>query len=287
LSKRLKKLPLVKEKMESGKLGYTTARVIVPVLDESNEKEWVDFAATHTRKDLEREVKRAKVNAIDTAKGQQPLLPVPVLRPAVVLPVRVSMEMTPTQFARYEALWERLRMESKLPDEKVEALLEVMASFTGEKGPRGPKPPVQIHIHQCEDCEKASIQTSRGELEIGKAELEQAQCDCLIAKRDRAAIQTNRPGERNAASIPPSTRRQVLAKYRHKCQGPGCGHTRYLQIHHKTPRSLGGSNDPQNLIVLCQACHALHHRQDGFCVKSPIAVYKWNSGASLPRSARQ
>jgi len=268
LCKRLKKLPLVKKQVESGKLGYTAARVIAPVVDQTNESGWVDFALKHSRRDLEREVKRARKEAVDTAKGQRSLLPVPASRPAAVVPVRVSLEMTPTQFAQYEALWEQ-----------IDALLELMQSFASETRPRGrTSPPVQIHIHQCEDCAKASIQTGKGELEIGEAELEQAECDC----------QVSHPGKRNTTSIPPATRREILAKYRHKCQRPGCNHTRYLQIHHKIPRSRGGSNDPDNLICLCQACHRLLHENKGLNrtaiprgddqVKAPTPVYQWGSG---------
>ncbi len=147
-----------------------------------------------------------------------------------------------------------------------------MESFTAEIGPRGQNtPPVQIHIHKCDECDKASIQTSKGELEIGKEELEQIECDCQVAK----------PGQRNTKSIPPKTRREILAKYRHKCQRPGCNHTGYLQIHHKTPRSEGGSNDPKNLPCLCSSCHTLMHA--GLWVKSPIPAYEWQSGATSLR----
>jgi len=276
LCRRLKKLPLVKKQVESGKLGYTAARVIAPVVDQSNESGWVDFALKHSRRDLEREVKRARKEVAETAKGQRSLLPVPTSRPAAVVPVRVSLEMTPTQFAQYEALWEQI----EAPTGKVEALLELMQSFAAETRPRGrTSPPVQIHIHQCEDCAKATVQTGKGELELGKAELEQAECDC----------QVSRPGKRNTTSIPPVTRRQILAKYRHKCQRPGCNHTRYLQIHHKIPRSKGGSNEPDNLVCLCQACHKLIHENKGLNryaipqgddhVKSPTPLYSWDTNS--------
>ena len=278
LCKRLEKLPLVKEQLESGQLGYTTARVLVPVLDETNEKGWVDLAGTTSRRKLEKAIKCAKAEAADKATGQQSLLPVATKRPAAVVPVRVSFEMTPTQFARYEAMMEQIRKHNEVPADRVEALLEITQAFSGEKGPRGPfsvatKPPVQIHIHRCVECEKASIQTSRGELEISAAELEQAECDCQIS----------REGERNTTSIPPATRRQILAKYRHKCQRPGCSHTRYLHVHHKTPRSQGGSNAPENLTCLCSACHTLLHDKklsaNGSWVKSPAVAYEWSSGA--------
>jgi len=64
---------------------------------------------------------------------------------------------------------------------------------------------------------------------------------------------------------------------RHKCQRPGCDHTRYLEIHHKIYRSRGGTNDPSNLTCLCSACHALTHEKRGFQVKSPPGIYEWRA----------
>jgi len=232
LCRRLKKLPPVKEKVKSGELGYTAARVLVPVIDQTNEKGWLDFALNNSRRDLEREVKRARKEAVDKAAGQQTLLPVPSKRPAAVVPVRVSLAMTPTQFARYEGLWERIRKQNEVPTDGIEALLEIMESFAGvialrdraaiQTTPRGgnssaaANPPVQIHIHQCPECRNSTVQTSKGELEIGEAELERAQCDCRIS----------RPNKRNTASILPTTWRKVLAHYRHSPRSAGSAASR-------------------------------------------------------------
>ena len=199
------------------------------------------------------------------------------------------MEMSPTQFARYEKLWEQIRKQGGASADKVEALLEIIASYAPEKCPRGHnqntvKPPAQIHIHQCPDCAKATVPTSKGELELGEAELERALCDCQIS----------RPGERNTTSIPPATRRKVLARYHHssrsgiaqrfQCQRPGCNHTGYLEAHYVVPRSQGGSNDDENLTCLCSACHIfLHNKNHGFRAKEPQPIYKWQSH---PRPAR-
>ena len=32
-----------------------------------------------------------------------------------------------------------------------------------------------------------------------------------------------------------------------------------LEVHHKLPRSCGGSNDPSNLETLCRKCHFIWH----------------------------
>ena len=189
--------------------------------------------------------------------------------------------MSPTQFARYEKLWEQMRKQGKAPADKVEAILEMMAAYvSGSKtSPPGEvagtiKPPAQIHIHKCPDCSKSAVVTSKGELEIGEAEIQRALCDC----------QVSRPGKRNTASIPPAVRRKVLAGCRHRCQRPGCGHTQFLEVHHLVPRSLGGTNDPENPICLCSACHKLLHDNNiintGFLTKGPQGVSEWESGVS-------
>jgi 5-methylcytosine-specific restriction endonuclease McrA len=277
LCRKLKALPQVKAKVASGALGYTAARVLVKVTDENNQDGWLDFALNNSRRDLEREVKRAQLDAAAAAAGQPALIPdPPTRRPAAVVPVRVSLEMSPTQFARYEALWEQVRKRSEAPADRVEAMLAMMAAFVDASSPRGElsgpsQPPVQIHVHQCEDCRKATVQTGRGEMEISAAELERVRCDCL----------TSRPGERHASAVPPATRRQVLAKHRHRCQRPGCGHTQFLEVHHRVPRAQGGGNDPENLVCLCAACHRLLHdgnlKGSSELLREPTAQYRCRS----------
>ncbi|PID79027.1 hypothetical protein CSB20_12165 [bacterium DOLZORAL124_64_63] len=132
-------------------------------------------------------------------------------------------------------------------------LLEAMASLAGRADSRAvanPKEPhTQIHVHHCPECEKSHITTSRGETELTPAEYEKLACDARIATSDGP----------NKSAIPPSTRRRVLARDQHRCQAPGCSHTRFLEIHHITPRSQGGTNAEENLTTLCSACHQRAH----------------------------
>ena len=104
--------------------------------------------------------------------------------------------------------------------DRAEVLLEALAAL-GADFPRGKSdPPVQIHVHQCVSCGKVEA----GGRELGRADAERVQCDAAIAE----------PGKRNTTTIPPKTRREVLARDRHRCQAPGCGRTRFLEVHHKT-----------------------------------------------------
>ncbi len=43
----------------------------------------------------------------------------------------------------------------------------------------------------------------------------------------------------------------ILRRDRFRCQVPGCNCRRNLHVHHIIRRSNGGSDDPENLIVLC------------------------------------
>jgi hypothetical protein len=171
------------------------------------------------------------------------------------LPVRFQMDLTPEQEARRAALVERLHKLGNVPNDRAELMLEGLAALVEsmEKGPRGPlqsRPPVQIHVHENEG--RLTVQTDSGERELGRAETERMRCDAAIS----------RPGHRNTTTIPPRVRREVLARDKHRCQAPGCGRTRFLEIHHKVSRSNGGGNGSENLITLCGSCHRLWHEKN-------------------------
>jgi hypothetical protein len=115
-------------------------------------------------------------------------------------------------------------------------------------------PRYQIVIRQCDTCGRAEIATGRGPMSVAPKTLETALCDARV----------HRKGEPNRATIPPSVRREVLARDGHRCRTAGCGGAHFLDVHHVKARANGGTNDPDNLITLCAACHRMiHDRVDG------------------------
>jgi 5-methylcytosine-specific restriction endonuclease McrA len=59
-------------------------------------------------------------------------------------------------------------------------------------------------------------------------------------------------------------RSQILLRDGFRCQAskvslPECNYYKHLEVHHIVPRSKGGTDDPANLITLCQRCHAKKH----------------------------
>lgn len=53
-------------------------------------------------------------------------------------------------------------------------------------------------------------------------------------------------------------RNQILRRDSWRCQS--CGSMSNLEVHHKDFRSHSGEDSEENLITLCNACHAAVHR---------------------------
>ena len=66
--------------------------------------------------------------------------------------------------------------------------------------------------------------------------------------------------QRAKQETPPAIRREVFRRDRGRCIVPGCRNATYVDLHHLDLRSEGGSNDPDNLVVLCGAHHGALHR---------------------------
>lgn len=59
--------------------------------------------------------------------------------------------------------------------------------------------------------------------------------------------------------ISKATRRKLETVWKNQCAI--CGNKDFLEVHHITPKTSGGTDDYDNLILLCACCHsAIHHR---------------------------
>jgi 5-methylcytosine-specific restriction endonuclease McrA len=77
-------------------------------------------------------------------------------------------------------------------------------------------------------------------------------------------------------------RLQVLARDGWRCQV--CGRCSNLEVHHKQFRSRQGSDSEENLITLCNSCHAAIHCSQSKASAHLISVC---SSASDPTSSLQ
>jgi len=54
-------------------------------------------------------------------------------------------------------------------------------------------------------------------------------------------------------------RRAALKRAAYRCELPECGKSSRLEVHHVTPQHAGGTNEPENLRVLCRKHHVREH----------------------------
>ena len=71
-------------------------------------------------------------------------------------------------------------------------------------------------------------------------------------------IEKPKKKRKHRKSIDHDIRLSVLNRDNNRCIK--CGSDEHLQVHHKVYKSKGGSDDEENLITLCEACHAEEHK---------------------------
>src|SRR5579862_6659453 len=86
----------------------------------------------------------------------------------------------------------------------------------------------------------------------------------------RKSVKAKKPSERK--NLAPNTRISVLTEAGYRCAVPTCRGILALDMHHIWEVSVGGGDDPSNLIALCPTCHALYHR--GTISSDAIYTYK-------------
>ncbi|MBK8164383.1 MAG: HNH endonuclease [bacterium] len=289
LADDLDRLPALREAVADGRVGWTKAQQVARVATPGTDARWVDRAAQCGRRELTAAVTaevarvrgeaRAAVGA-EAAAGTDPdtsagprtgghqlalsleappadsaktMTPTP---DSLAIPATIALRANALQVARFEALVEQARKRGLVPAhagrmELVLAALEQLVAAGSNIGgaAKSSHAPTQIIVHQCPDCAAATVTTAAGERALAPAQLAALNCDARIAEA----------GKPNRATIPPRIRRAVLARDRHRCATPGCGATAFLEVHHVTPRSRGGTNKPANLVTLCGRCHAFVH----------------------------
>jgi hypothetical protein len=256
LADDLDRLPVLREAVETGAVGWTKAQQVARVATAATQAAWVEKAATTGRRELELQVRQARKRR---PVAQAAHLDFDHVAPPVAdAPTTISLRADGVRLARFEALVEQAHKRSLVPAgadrlDLVLAALESLVSASGGERPHAAGPAAQIIIHQCPDCERATVTTSRGEKPVAPAQLEALACDAHV----------HRPGKPNRATIKPSVRAAVLARDRHRCATPGCRSTRFLEVHHVIPREQGGSNRAENLITLCSRCHGFVHEGGG------------------------
>ncbi|MCK6546951.1 hypothetical protein L6R52_13965 [Myxococcota bacterium] len=275
VAEALAELPLLGEALRDGELGWSAVRELSRILVAGTEAIWIDAVAGKTVREIE-------VMVAGRQRGDLPTDPKSDEAREVMLSFRVSVA---TAALLRDAL-QKLRREAggHLSDD--EALTQLARTVL--EGPRDAgRASYQIAVDLCPSCKKAqrasdgesvpidasvlTMATCDAEVVDLRAELQHAPSDGTSAERgDEASVleargrgvaespRTPKPA-RATQTIPPATRRRVLRRDRGRCVVPGCTHATFVDLHHVTPRSEGGSHDPDGLATVCGAHHAALH----------------------------
>ncbi len=242
----LAELPKLAAALASG-LPHSAVRALTRVCTNDNEQRWLDEVRGKSVHEIENMVS-GRARGSDPEDPPDPslvgkTLPFEGIRPATEALVRDARRMLQEERGPGEVL----------SDDDVLACFARMA-LEGRSGERT-KAPYQIAVGLCERCGCGWQESGGRKYALSKADTERACCDAQwIGRVDDGAP------DRATQDVSPSVRRMVHRRACGRCEIPGCRSTRCLEIHHIVARSLGGTHDAENLIVLCDGCHAAHHR---------------------------
>ena len=117
--------------------------------------------------------------------------------------------------------------------------------------------------------------------------IEEAVDHLIVAKTPKAKRETS-PKPSSSRYIPVKWRAQVYLRAGHRCEfvgeeGRRCGSTRWLQIDHRRPLSLGGTTSLPNLQIMC----SLHNLHKAKCEHGAEFVRQKIKGTSNRREYRR
>jgi hypothetical protein len=271
-------LPAIASALDQGELPFSAARELTRVATPDTEADWLAACAGKNLRDIE-----DMVAAHDP--GDRPTDP-PNPRPKKKKLVLVLASETHALLRQAHQVLERERSE-RLDEEAVLAAAFRMVidgeharepaadhhpapPHVGGPDPAGPgaadveaepadvrdpgRAPYQIALTVCEQCKRGWQDGGGITVEVSPAAIERARCDA----QELGSVDAVAPA-RASQSIPPAVRRLVLRRDHGNCRVPWCRSWRNIDVHHVVHREHGGTNDPLNLLCLCEAHHLATH----------------------------
>lgn len=230
VAKKIKEVPELQEKISEGALNVSTAKRITSVLTPDNKNDWFEKALNLTARKLEKEV--AKVNPRAETKE----------RASYLNSKRVKLEL-----GLDEKLMLKIRRIQDLESQKqrrsvrLEEVFETLA---------------ESYLHKNDPVEKAKRATIRSSSALAHP----------VEKSSTWKESSKSQSRQKRRPLPARQTHQVYLRDKGRCQHinthtqTSCGQTRYIEIHHKKPLSLGGGHELQNLITLCSEHHKMAHQ---------------------------
>ncbi|MBW7874674.1 MAG: HNH endonuclease [Candidatus Cloacimonetes bacterium] len=240
LYKKSKEIPALTEAIQSGAVSVSKLRHVCPVINQENQKLWIEKAKSETNKKLIDEV--AKVSPYTRKKE--------VVKPAGEGMKRLSLDVSP------ELMQTLLRLQEVLKLDNLTQVIEVAANETLER-----KDPVK-------KAERAETRAKKKEaLEQGKAAGKTS-----VKEDDEVVPKSSDKNDHDSEPVSRQERKNLSMHLVHainrrdrgQCCYYGmsqkrCDSRHRVEIHHITPVSRGGKDTIENLVTLCHDHHKLIH----------------------------
>lgn len=238
-----------------GELSYSRVREVSRVATSGDEALWLDAARMLSMGELERRVAgRAFGQAATVDKPAEARWRTPET-------VELAMELPAEAWALLSRAMQgaRLASEGSMSDAEAlaavarEALAGQIEAETDASAAADPRR--ALVLYSCRHCGRTELETNAGAVELSAAAGRRLGCGAKVVDLQSEGRQVVAAG----GVIPAAVRRAVLARDRARCQTPGCGRRRYVDVHHIEPLSAGGVHSRRNCICACTTCHAAIH----------------------------
>jgi 5-methylcytosine-specific restriction endonuclease McrA len=298
VGRKAKEVPQIREKIKNGELSVSKAKKITSVITPINQEYWLNLAQSASQKKVEREVAIAnpKQAIWDEMTYVSPLekviekIQIKKNSPQVKMQVGLSEKLM-LKLRRAQDLVSQKKKSSVNLELTLEALVDdyINKHDPVEKAKRQKiKGRLNLKIKQDSKIERASKTepTSRIEqvskveqvlkikqiskrLQVLRTETkEKAETQVLIKQTttgNRLIEMTRQQKFGKRRFLPAQIKHQVYLSNKGQCSstdedGKRCAARRFLDIHHIQPVSQGGSDELENLTLLCSGHHqAIHH----------------------------
>ena len=273
LGSHFERLPLTRQALEDGRITYTKAREFMKLALPEDEAEWIDYATSHTNRELERKAER-------TRRGTE--------EDVTTIPSQVTPEEKQiVRMAREKAMKEddepvsEGKLLTKLATKYLEGpLFGAVTTADSETSDEDPKPMPRAKLQPycsvqiCPCCLHTWVPVPRENLRVPftdwiKALKNGAEvvdltdhflCDCEGDRHRRDQCPNRKPttGPKPAnRHIPAPVRKIIEARDGFRCRTPDCGNPVPLEMGHMTPYCEGTPTLPEHIGMQCEACNKM------------------------------
>jgi hypothetical protein len=276
VAKALVALPCIFDALAKGELSWSAVRELTRVAIAETEQEWLRACKNLRAEDVQRLVSGRRPGDLPTS---------PVDPSARKRAVRYEVSASTLALMR-QAEDEHRRRTGQSLDHDV-FLADLARAFLSSETEATSAASAQVMVTVCSSCRTGTADAGGETVPLAHSELERLCCDAevlptartepIVQSQSPLGLSTNpiarpvqpspelmdeidrRAGLKVATKLPDSIRDALLRRHHGKCAVPGCTNRSYLHVHHTTPRSEGGTHDPDALIVLCDAHHRAVH----------------------------